>query len=285
MERWGYIIVAPDPAGKRPKPPQADWIVRPTNKGRMAQEVWAPLFGEIEDRWRERFGAGRIDGLRASLEALVSRFDLDLPEYLPILEFGLRGTILESTTKIEGRSGQSPEKTTLPALLSKVLLVFALEFERESEVSLAICANVLRLFADGPVRVRDLPRLSGVSREAIHMATGFLRARKLASIEADANAPRVKLIRLTPKGEGVRKSYKHLLAEIEERWRERFGAAAIGNLYGALIKVIGEGEAQYAQLFQGMKPYPEGWRAKLPTPETLPHYPMVLHRGGFPDGS
>ncbi len=33
------------------------------------------------------------------------------------------------------------------------------------------------------------------------------------------------------------------------------------------------------------RPYPDGWRAKVPKPATLPHFPMVLHRGGFPDGS
>ena len=35
----------------------------------------------------------------------------------------------------------------------------------------------------------------------------------------------------------------------------------------------------------GLQPYPDGWRAKVRAPETLPHHPMVLHRGGFPDGS
>jgi hypothetical protein len=24
---------------------------------------------------------------------------------------------------------------------------------------------------------------------------------------------------------------------------------------------------------------------RLPKPKTLPHYPMVTHRGGYPDGS
>jgi hypothetical protein len=28
-----------------------------------------------------------------------------------------------------------------------------------------------------------------------------------------------------------------------------------------------------------------GWRASLRGPATLARYPMVLHRGGFPDGS
>lgn len=28
-----------------------------------------------------------------------------------------------------------------------------------------------------------------------------------------------------------------------------------------------------------------GWRASVRKPDTLPRYPIVLHRGGFPDGS
>src|SRR5262249_10354910 len=28
MQRWGYIVVAPDPADGRAKPPSADWVVR-----------------------------------------------------------------------------------------------------------------------------------------------------------------------------------------------------------------------------------------------------------------
>ena len=43
--------------------------------------------------------------------------------------------------------------------------------------------------------------------------------------------------------------------------------------------------AQLSPLFRGLEPYPDGWRAKVRKPDTLPHYPMVLHRGGFPDGS
>jgi hypothetical protein len=45
-----------------------------------------------------------------------------------------------------------------------------------------------------------------------------------------------------------------------------------------------------------LRPYPDGWRAQRPyvtqttavvadPAGTLPHYPMVLHRGGWPDGS
>jgi hypothetical protein len=47
---------------------------------------------------------------------------------------------------------------------------------------------------------------------------------------------------------------------------------------------------------QGLRPYRDGWRAhkrylKQPAAfmhdpgAALPHYPIVLHRGGWPDGS
>jgi hypothetical protein len=38
-------------------------------------------------------------------------------------------------------------------------------------------------------------------------------------------------------------------------------------------------------LLEGIPAFPDGWRAKVPKAETLPSFPMVLHRGGYPDGS
>ena len=40
-----------------------------------------------------------------------------------------------------------------------------------------------------------------------------------------------------------------------------------------------------ALLWKGAEPYPDGWRAAVRRPTTLPHYPVISHRGGFPDGS
>ena len=67
MERWGYVLVQPDPADSRPKPPLSAWVIRATPKGRQAQDVWRPLFGAIEKRWQARFGADEIEKLRQSL--------------------------------------------------------------------------------------------------------------------------------------------------------------------------------------------------------------------------
>jgi DNA-binding MarR family transcriptional regulator len=278
MARWGYIVVAPDPSDSRPKPPLADWIVRATRKGRKAQQVWRPLFGLIESRWRERFGQSEIDRLCEALWALARQFEIDLPDCLPILGYGLFSQV-QSAERPVPFGHENGERPPLPALLARVLLAFAMEFEHRSKSSLAISANVMRCLSGSAIRVRDLPGLSGVSKEAISMALGVLEKRGFAVVEADQAAGRSKTARLTDKGLEAWEEQRQLLTTIEERWMERFGAAAIRNLREALEQF------QWEQLACGLEPYADGWRASVRKPGRLPHFPMVLHRGGFPDGS
>ena len=225
MQRWGYIVVAPDPADGRQKPPQSAWIIRATPKGRMAQQVWRPLFGAIEERWQARFGTDEIGRLRESLWVLIGQIDLDLPDCLPILGYGLfsRGPG-RARLAPAGRQDGDGSRLPLPALLSRVLLAFAIEFERESDLSLAVCANVVRVLDDMGVRVRDLPLLTGVSKEAISMALGFLRKKSVAVVEPG------NVVRLTPKGRGAQDAYRQLLGAIEERWQARFGQDNVRTL-------------------------------------------------------
>ena len=63
-----------------------------------------------------------------------------------------------------------PPQGTLPlsALLSRVLLSFAVEYEREAGLSLAVGANVLRVLGAEGTRLRDLPALTGTSKEVLH---------------------------------------------------------------------------------------------------------------------
>jgi hypothetical protein len=68
------------------------------------------------------------------------------------------------------------------------------------------------------------------------------------------------------------------------RWQARFGKD-VSTLRESLERLAGEPTAQLSPLFRGLEPYRQGWRASVPRPGTLPHFPMVLHRGGFPDGS
>lgn len=294
MLRWGYITAQPDPDDSRTAPstrsggkPRGDWIVRATAKGRKAQDIWRTLFDTIEKRWEARFGKTEISDLRESLGAIVSQFDFELPEYLPVLGYGLRAKIPDADGRAATKGFADDEHSLLPltALLSKVLFAFASEFDRESKLSIAISANVIRVLGDKPIPVRDLPRLSGVSKEAIKVCLGFLEKGRYIVVESDAAASRGKAVRLTPKGRTAQDAYHQLIAEIEDRWQARFGEDRIRNLRESLEPLVGEPTADLSPLFSGLQPYPEGWRASIPEPQILPHYPMVLHRGGYPDGS
>jgi DNA-binding MarR family transcriptional regulator len=245
-------------------------VIRATSKGRKAQEVWRPLFGIIEKRWQERFGEDKISQLRESLSSLVGQLEIELPDCLPILGYGLFSKVPDRKPTTTGRH------LSLTTLLSRVLLAFAVEFERESDLSLAISANVLRVLSESGVRVRDLPPLTGVSKESISMAMGILQKKGVAVVEPDPTGTRAKVACLTPKGQKAQEAYQRLLGIIEERWKARFGKENIRTLPGLLERLACEPR---------LDPYPDGWRALVPKPSTLPHYPMVLHRGGFPDGS
>jgi hypothetical protein len=91
-------------------------------------------------------------------------------ECLPILGYGLstKDWLLVDADQLGDRaSGSADSEFRLAALLARVLLAYAIEFERATALSLALCANVVRVLDETPVRVRDLPtvewRLGGMS--------------------------------------------------------------------------------------------------------------------------
>jgi hypothetical protein len=168
------------------------------------------------------------------------------------------------------------------ALLSRPLRAFAEQYEAEPGPSLAISANILRVLTEAGVRTRDIPVLGGVSKESVAMAMGVMRKTGLAAEGPDPAGGRFKATRLTARGVALRDEYPALAADIERDWRTHFGDAAVTALRQAL-EPLATGDPP--RLFAGLEPYPDGWRARTAAPATLPHYPMTLHRGGFPDGS
>ena len=117
------------------------------------------------------------------------------------------------------------------------------------------------------------------------MSVGWLERHGCAVAEPDTTARRGKVVRLTPKGEKAQQKYRRLLRATEESWRTRFGADAIDDLRAALEDVVGDGTFETSPLAPGLVPHPDSWRARVRRPEILPHHPMVLHRGAYPDGS
>jgi methyltransferase (TIGR00027 family) len=284
MRRWGYITIDGTARRIHRGHPGPGAVLRATARGLRAREVWLPLTGLIEQRWRDRFGVGRVGLLREALAAVAGQLDPGLPDCLPILDLELRSRGPDAALPPRpGPAGISA--LPLPALLARVLLSFALEYEQESEPSLAASANLLRVLDPEGTRLRDLPALTGISKEAVSWTLGVLTRARRAVEEPDPAASRGKVARLTARGLDAQLTHSELLAALEQRWRDRFTPAVIDALRRRLEALALPADGQPPPLFRGLQAYPDNWRAQVRPPNLLPHYPMVLHRGGYPDGS
>ena len=105
-----------------------------------------------------------------------------------------------------------------------------------------------------------------------------------------------KLARLNSEGRAARDACGSLHSELESGWDARFGVEVLRQLRSALELVLERRKGGRTPLSLGLEPYAGGWRASSPyvtqtravvdePVSALPHYPMVLHRGGWPDGS
>ena len=290
LRRWGYVSVTPPDGQPRRNPPQNEATVRARKAARGAQRVWRHLPSVIDGRWRTRLGRPAVDRLERALMAVFEELPVDPPAYLPVIHPTQGGRLEAPHPRREPGSPLPPEAAlstqgSLSPLLSGVLLAFTVDYESRCSVSLPISANSLRVLNRSGTRIGDLPRLTGVSREANAMCTGWLERQGCAVVEPVASARRGKAVRLTPKGERAQQNHRRLLAATEEAWRSTYGADAVAALRAALQDVVGDGTFTSSPLASGLVPYPDNWRAKVRRPQTLPHHPMVLHRGGYPDGS
>ncbi len=134
----------------------------------------------------------------------------------------------------------------LPALLSQALVAFAIDYEAEARLSLASTTvlQVPGLDTEAGTRVADLPPpWAWHGHGPVEVGPG-------------------KVVRLTPYGRAVRDEYRPLTDAVEARWRDRFGAPAVGDLRSSAA-------AQAA----GLDPGPPG------------HTVVDLIAGWFPGGT
>ena len=143
-----------------------------------------------------------------------------------------------------------------------------------------LAANYLRVRGSEPVPLGALPHATGTSKEAVSFATKFLARNGLA----ETGRGRDGQVRLTGAGLEAKEHHLRLADEVERRWRERYGSD-LEALRGALEPLVGDGTLASSALAEAVAPPPGTWRAKREAPLLLPHYPLVLHRGGYPDGS
>ncbi|HEX7169066.1 MAG TPA: hypothetical protein VF230_18960 [Acidimicrobiales bacterium] len=292
LEWWSYLTITPDPSDMRTKPRYRDHLVHLTPGGRRARDEWRPLNAVIDKRWRERFGADVVDPLLASLRAIASAAPAGLPDYLPVVDYGdgMRATLV-APDLVPAPPAEAAD-LDVSALLSRALLVLTQEFEAESNLSLTIAANVLRVVDDGGTPQREIPLRAGVAKEGVSAAVNFLAKNGFVTVAPDKS----KVVRATKAGAAARDAYAPGLAQIETRWASTFGAGTIATLRTSLEALDQPAKGGGSLLAEGLQPHAGGWRAMKPYAEqteamladpraALPHHPMVLHRGGYPDGA
>jgi hypothetical protein len=279
LRRWGYVTVDGAPAAREAIRPKPGLVVRPTAAGRRMRGAWLAALNEVDGRWRTRFGERAVDELVDALGAVDAGLDAALPDCLPILGYGL--STEELVAGVSSRRG-TPDEPRLPILLARVLLAFALEVDSASEVPIAIGSNLVRALPEdgGGLAIRDLPGHSGVSKEAIAMAVGVATKRQwVAAGEATRS------LQLTETGIAARDRWRSCVARTEAHWRDRHGDLAIDALRGALGTLVEPIDEPGAPIRAGLATPPGSWRSAEPPSRVLPHFPMVLHRGGWPDGA
>ena len=289
-----FVVGATSPSRRRParrcgtRPRTAPWSA-PRAGGRKAHDVWRSLPAVIDDRWRTRFGARAVEHLERALGALFDELSIDPPAYLPVVYPTQNGKAEPAPPGRPGPAHARPPPGRPVARSSRASCWRSPSTSRRtSRISLAISANTLRVLdTDRRHASRDLPRLTGVSKEANAMCAGWLVRHGCAVAGPDpAGEPGQGPPPHRRRGSTRSSKYRRFLGATEESWRSTFGAGAVADLRAALEPLVGDGTLASSPLARGLEPYPDNWRAAVRhRPDTLPHYPMVLHRGGYPDGS
>lgn len=295
LERWRYLAVDHDPSkgvvarrtgfgSARGVTPHT--VLRPTTAGAIASELWKPLVGEIEDRWVQRFGSSEVEELRNALAGIHDLLGVAMPRYLPVLS--ANGLFVSPVLALRENDGRS--ESDLPGLLSRVLLAFTMDYEHGSAVSLPIAANVLRVLGSEPTPISSLPLATGLSKEAVSISLTWLHREGYADVAPDPNG-RGKVVVLTAAGSAAQRFHPRRLTEVETAWDERFGPDTVSTLEASLARILGNSSLAAVLVtpaggWRGEGHYNARTAAFIDHPTTaLPQSPVVLPRGGWPDGS
>src|SRR5690348_3048479 len=114
----------------------------------------APAFSHDRREMATSFRQALHGYISQSELSLIKKCDVEYADYLPVLGYELLSTGPGQRLRMVSavRTGSSSE-AALPALLAKLLLAFATEFEEASRLSLAMNANLLRLTSEEAISV------------------------------------------------------------------------------------------------------------------------------------
>lgn len=123
--------------------------------------------------------------------------------------------------------------------------------------------------------VREVQALACLSENAIKSRLHHLEWWHYLSFAPDPTDIRPKpryldqLVKLTPNGEKAAREWAPIAAEVDKRWKRRFGPTTVDNLTSALKKVV-ESEAADLPDYMPVVGYSDGMRATLVMPDESP---------------
>jgi hypothetical protein len=90
-------------------------------------------------------------------------------------------------------------------------------------------------------------------------------------------------VALTTSGAKAKAAGARKLAALEATWDERHGSV-LARVREALAP-LAAGDGPDSAVLAGLEHPPGTWRAEAKPLARLPRFPLVTHRGGFPDGA
>jgi DNA-binding MarR family transcriptional regulator len=147
-------------------------------------------------------------------------------------------------------SSKFQKQLPLHGLLGFAYDAFIEEFREELERSefndiRLVHGSVFRYMEDGGLRLTEIAERGNMTKQSAGEVVDDLVVLGYAERVPDPDDRRAKLIRLTERGEAAQAAGFRLLAEIEKRWGERYGAERIADLR-ATLEEIAAVEAPFA---------------------------------------
>ena len=287
LRRWGYVAVTPPANQPLMNPPQEDATVRARKGARRAMEVWRTLPAVVDERWRTRLGPPVVDRLERALRTIFGALTIDPPAYMPVIHPTQGGKVEQAPPiRRHGRCARTAPARRRPLLPPQR---GAPRLHARRRVGGADGAGHQRQHPARAHHFGDAHR--GPAPPDRRVPRGQRHVRRVAGtpgLRRDGagsdGIPRA-VAPAHAEGSKAQQSARRVLDTTEMAWRTRFGSVAMADLTAALEQIVGDGSFSGSPLAPGLVPYDGTWRAALRRPEALPHHPMVLHRGGYPDGS
>ena len=265
--------------------PRTTATVRPGEAGLRARDVWSPLPP-----------SSTIDGGRASVRPASTgwtgphgpsstQLPIDPPAYLPVIHptQGGRGR----STRLLGRGGRRSQVGGRVAAAVRAFLGRALGVHARRRIAHEDLAPHRRDHPGGHrLRGHAGARPSWLDRRVpgskCHVRGGW--SATVVPWRCGTRLPPGKVVRLTPKGEKAQRRFLAALHATEGAWRTRFGDDAVQTSAPPSKPSSATGRSLPPR-GAGARPTSRQLARQGASPRDPPAPPMVLHRGGYPDGS